>query len=66
MTAALSEIERGDPAKAEALRWIYGFKRLFVFPQQIAPDVGGGMVKFLSGERLPVVEALKESAARFG
>ena len=26
---------------------------------------GGGMVKFLSGERLPVVEALKESAARF-
>ncbi len=26
---------------------------------------GGGMVKFLSGERLPVVDALKESAARF-
>ena len=26
---------------------------------------GGGMVKFLSGEELPVVEALKDAAVRF-
>lgn len=27
---------------------------------------GGGMVRFMSGEELPVVKALKDSAARFG
>ncbi|HEY5387144.1 MAG TPA: phosphoglycerate kinase, partial [Thermoleophilia bacterium] len=27
---------------------------------------GGGMVRFLSGEELPVVSALKGSVARFG
>ena len=26
---------------------------------------GGGMVKFLSGEELPVVKALKDAAARY-
>jgi len=39
----------------------YGLKDAFDY----VCTAGGGMVKFLSGEELPVVTALKESAARF-
>ena len=58
-SAAFSALGGGDSIAALNR---YGLAERFSY----VCTAGGGMVRFMSGEELPVVKALKDSAARFG